>query len=152
MLQQLLDKGKAADSFTLSRAPSPTGPSQVLLLPQAQAQHQAPLLLQPSLIRLADLSSIPGHVTDASFPRVGEPLQAPGGDGHGPIGHGRTTTHRGMSLREHTPRAPPVMGTHNSQFPPGESSCFGDRNYHRFHHHLDLIFRCSTGMVPELGV
>lgn len=129
---QLLDKGKAAEPPATSHIPPTTGLPQAPLLPQAQPQHQAPLLLQPPPVRLADLPPIPGHVTDASFPRLGEHLQAPGGDGHGPNGHGWTTLHRGMSPGERTPRAPPVTGTHDSQFLPGESSFFWDRNYHRF--------------------
>ncbi|VAH32190.1 unnamed protein product [Triticum turgidum subsp. durum] len=140
---QLWDKGKAADPAAPLRAPPPTGSS------QAPSQQQAPLLLRPPPIRLGDLPPIPGQVADEPFQRVEEPLPASGGDGHGPIGHGRTTIHRGMSPGEHTPRAPPVTGMHNFQSLLGEGSFCGERNYHRFPPPPRFDFPLFDGDAPR---
>ena len=103
----LQDKGKGAEGALPPLLPS-----------------QPPL---PPPLRLLDLPPLIPQAAEASlvWPSDGPPVQ--GGGNHGPIGHGRTTDHRGMSPGYRSPRAPPVTGTFDSRHQFGEGSFMGDR-------------------------
>ncbi|XP_045087991.1 uncharacterized protein [Aegilops tauschii subsp. strangulata] len=105
----LQEKGKSVEGAPA--APLPSNPS-----PQPPTR----LLDLPPLIPLA---------VETNLARLAEGAQMQGGGSHGPIGHGRTTDHRGMSPGYRSPRAPPVTGTFDSHLPFGESSYTGERGF-----------------------